>query len=84
MKASFFQVGRIPCGKSLTACGIIPQCLEDRVHFLGNTSRLGACMALVSHHARKAMEELSQKIDYIELSTRPGYDRLFAASMRFS
>lgn len=77
------QFGAYLPARSLTACGIIPQCLEDRVRFLGNTSRSGACMALVSQHARKAMERLSQQIDYVELSTRPGYDRLFAASMRF-
>ncbi|MBD8894914.1 DUF4445 domain-containing protein [Desulfovibrio desulfuricans] len=59
--------------RSLTACGISPQCLEDHVGFLGNTLRSCVCMAFVSQHARKAMKGIFRKIDYVELSTRPGY-----------
>ncbi|WP_411797188.1 hypothetical protein [Desulfovibrio desulfuricans] len=41
--------------------------------FLGNTLRSCVCMAFVSQHARKAMNGIFRKIDYVELSTRPGY-----------
>lgn len=77
------QFGAYLPARSLTACGIIPQCLEERVRFLGNTSRTGACMALLSRSVQQQMSQLAKHIDYIELSTQQSYDRLFAVSMRF-
>ena len=54
------QFGAYLPARSLTACGIIPQCLEDRVRFLGRhfasrSFRHGA----IKCDARKAMDRLS-------------------------
>lgn len=68
---------------SLTGCGIIPFELSDRIEYVGNTSKAGAYAALMSREARREMEKLAREIDYFELGTLEGYDRLFADSMKF-
>ena len=68
---------------SLTGCGIIPRALGDKVAYLGNTSKSGASLALLSHAARGEMETLAQNVQYLELSTRNGFDRLFVTCLDF-
>ncbi|MDR2934836.1 MAG: ASKHA domain-containing protein [Candidatus Adiutrix sp.] len=68
---------------SLTGCGLLPPELGGRLEYVGNTSRAGARLALTSRSALAAMEELAARIDYFELAAFPGYDRLFAESLRF-
>jgi uncharacterized 2Fe-2S/4Fe-4S cluster protein (DUF4445 family) len=68
---------------SLTGCGILPMELSGRLEYVGNTSKAGAHLALTSRSARKAMAELAERIDFFELAACPGYDRLFADSLKF-
>jgi uncharacterized 2Fe-2S/4Fe-4S cluster protein (DUF4445 family) len=68
---------------SLTGCGLLPPELGGRLEYVGNTSQAGARLALISRAARKAMEELAGRIEFFELAAFPGYDRLFADSLRF-
>lgn len=77
------QFGAYLPAHSLTACGIVPVILKDRLSFVGNTSKTGAYMALMSQHVRNEISLLSKSISYVELNAIPGYDRLFAACMRF-
>jgi uncharacterized 2Fe-2S/4Fe-4S cluster protein (DUF4445 family) len=77
------QFGSYLSPASLTGCGLMPPEMGDRLEYVGNTSKVGAYLALTSSSARKAMEELAERIDFFELATFPGYDRLFADSLRF-
>lgn len=69
--------------KSLTGCGVIPAELGVKIEYAGNTSKVGAYMALMSQQVRAEMEFLANEIDYFELGSVENYDRLFAAAMRF-
>jgi len=69
--------------ESLTGCGIIPVELGDKIEYAGNTSKVGAYMALMSQVVRAEMETLAGEIDYFELGGVENYDRLFAAAMKF-
>ena len=68
---------------SLTGCGLIPQALGGKVAYLGNTSKSGASLALLSKPARGDMETLAKSVHYLELSTLDGFDRLFVACLDF-
>jgi uncharacterized 2Fe-2S/4Fe-4S cluster protein (DUF4445 family) len=68
----------------LLGCGLLPETLTpDRVEYVGNTSKAGACMALLSKKAPMDMEKLAREIEYMELAELDGYDRLLAKCMRF-
>ena len=77
------QFGSYLSPASLTGCGILPPEVIGRLEYVGNTSKVGAYLALTSLSARKCMEELAENIDFFELAIFPGFDRLFADSLRF-
>lgn len=69
---------------SLLDCGIIPRCPPEKVTYLGNTAKSGACLALLSRPCRREMETLAARIRYLELSTLQDFDRLFVSCVKFS
>ncbi|MBI5082963.1 MAG: DUF4445 domain-containing protein [Chloroflexi bacterium] len=48
--------------------GLLPDMQWERFNFLGNTSVLGAYMALLSREARSKIKAIAEKMTYIELS----------------
>jgi uncharacterized 2Fe-2S/4Fe-4S cluster protein (DUF4445 family) len=69
--------------ESLARLGIFPrECLE-RVVLIGNSSKSGAMMTLLSRSKRSEAEHLAGQVNYVELSCYPGYERLFADSLSF-
>lgn len=68
---------------SLTGTGILPREVEDKIVYVGNSSKTGAYMALMSNKVKKEMEELAQHMDYMELAETEGYERLFADCLLF-
>jgi uncharacterized 2Fe-2S/4Fe-4S cluster protein (DUF4445 family) len=77
------QFGKHLSIDSLTGVGIIPNELRDKVKYIGNSSKTGALMCLLSGEVRKEMEKVAKKIHYFELSTKEGYDRLFTKCLNF-
>lgn len=69
--------------ESLAGCGIIPEQLCQRVSYLGNTSKSGAYLALLSVAARRIMDVLAETVDYLELSRLEDFDRRFIACLDF-
>lgn len=60
--------------------GLLPDMPWDRFHFLGNTSVLGAYMALLSREARSQIKAIAEKMTYIELSAdNTFYDAFISA-----
>lgn len=53
--------------------GLIPDLPRDRYQYLGNSSLMGACKALVSRQSRELQLELCQRMTYLELNTNPAY-----------
>lgn len=77
------QFGAYLPAESLTGTGIIPPELHHRITYVGNSSKTGAYMALMSAHEKRSMERLADRIEYLELSELPGYERLFSKCLQF-
>lgn len=68
---------------SLIRLGFFPESWRDRITFVGNTSKAGAVMALLSSSIHSRMEETAQRVGYIELESSPGFEKLFIEEMIF-
>lgn len=77
------QFGAYVSADSLVGSGILPKEVEDKIIYVGNSSKTGAYMALMSKSAKKDMEELAHKMDYMELGASEGYERLFSQCLKF-
>ena len=69
---------------SLTGTGILPRSVENKLVYVGNSSKTGAAAALLSLASRREMENIAKQMSYMELGNTPGYERLFAESMIFA
>jgi uncharacterized 2Fe-2S/4Fe-4S cluster protein (DUF4445 family) len=61
--------------------GLLPDLPWDRFQFLGNTSVLGAYMALLSNQARDQIRDIAGKMTYIELSADNAFFEAFTAAL---
>jgi uncharacterized 2Fe-2S/4Fe-4S cluster protein (DUF4445 family) len=61
--------------------GLLPDLPWDRFQFLGNTSVLGTYMALLSNQARAQVDEIAEKMTYIELSADNAFFEAFTAAL---
>ena len=68
---------------SLTGTGILPEEVKDKLVYVGNSSKTGAYMALMSKKAKCDMEELASHMDYMELGATDNYERLFSDCLIF-
>lgn len=69
--------------ENITGAGLLPKEVESKLVYVGNSSKSGAVMALLSKTARKEMETLAEYMDYLELGTTKNYQQLFAKCMAF-
>lgn len=77
------QFGAHLPAESFTGTGILPEALKDRLMYVGNSSKTGACMTLLSEQVKHEMEELAVRMEYMELAETENYERIFAESMIF-
>ncbi len=77
------QFGKHLSIESLVGVGIIPKELKEKVRYIGNSSKTGAVMTLLSKDIRNSMENIAKDINYFELSTKEGYERLFTDCLKF-
>lgn len=68
---------------SLVGTGILPMEVKEKIVYVGNSSKTGAYMALMSKEAKKDMELLSKNMEYMELGASEGYERLFSSCLKF-
>lgn len=68
---------------SLIGTGILPKEVKDKLVYVGNSSKTGAYMALMSKKAKQEMEELASYMDYMELGATENYERLFSDCLIF-
>jgi len=61
--------------------GLLPDLPWDRFHFLGNTSVLGAFMALLSREARTEVRAMAERMTYVELSADNSFFDAFTAAL---
>ncbi len=69
--------------KSLIGTGILPNEVKGKIEYIGNTSKSGAYMALMSKEAKFKMESISKEIKYVELAVVDEYEKIFRNSMEF-
>lgn len=77
------QFGAHLSAQSLVGTGILPREVEDKLTYVGNSSKTGAYMALLSRTAREEMEKLAQRMEYMELAETKDYEALLAGCMIF-
>ena len=53
--------------------GLLPDLDRFKFHYVGNSSLLGALLVLISERNREKIENLADKMTYIELNTEPRY-----------
>ena len=70
--------------ESLVGTGILPKDVKDKIRYIGNSSKTGAYLYLMSLDCRKEMNSLSKNMEYMELSVSEGYEKLFVKSSRFN
>ena len=68
---------------SLIGTGILPDAVKDKLVYVGNSSKTGAYMALMSKKAKQEMEKLAEEMEYMELAETENYERIFTDSMIF-
>ncbi|HET7375081.1 MAG TPA: ASKHA domain-containing protein [Anaerolineae bacterium] len=66
---------------SAIVIGMFPKLPLPRFKQIGNAAGMGAKQMLVSRVQRHAAAELAQRVEYIELTTYPGFTDRFAAAM---
>ncbi|MBI5440533.1 MAG: DUF4445 domain-containing protein [Deltaproteobacteria bacterium] len=70
--------------ESAVRVGLLPDLPRERFQQVGNAAGTGARMALVSLAERRTAERLAERIDYLELTTRPDFSGVFARALRFT
>lgn len=68
---------------SLVGTGILPEEVKEKLVYVGNSSKTGAYMTLMSKAVKKEIEELAGKMEYMELAETENYERIFTESMIF-
>ena len=67
----------------LIGTGILPEAVKDKLVYVGNSSKTGAYMALLSQRVKREAEELAEQMEYMELAETENYERIFTESMIF-
>lgn len=68
---------------SLVGTGILPEEVKDKLVYIGNSSKTGAYMALMSVKVKKEIEVLAGEMEYMELGASEGYEKLFSQCLIF-
>ncbi|MEE9117546.1 MAG: ASKHA domain-containing protein, partial [Calditrichia bacterium] len=70
--------------KDVLDLSLIPKILPEKIKFIGNAALTGAEAILKSKEARKRAEQISQKIEYVEIADHPEFQENFANAIHFS
>jgi uncharacterized 2Fe-2S/4Fe-4S cluster protein (DUF4445 family)/NADPH-dependent glutamate synthase beta subunit-like oxidoreductase len=66
---------------SAALLGLFPDCELNSIYSVGNAAGDGARMALLNVDKRKEADWIAQRVNYLELTLEPGFDRAFAEAM---
>jgi len=77
------QFGRHLRVDSLVDIGLIPSELREKVTYVGNSSKTGALMCLLSTEKRVDVEKLAQRIQHFELPMLKDYEKIFSGCLMF-
>lgn len=69
--------------ESLAGLGVIPEECLSKVKLIGNSSKAGAVLCLLSRQKRQEASWVSKRVSCIDLSCYSGYEQLFTESLSF-
>lgn len=69
--------------QSARVIGLVPPVPTERITAAGNAAGEGAKMALLSFREREMAFDLLRRVEYVELSGRPGFNEAFIGSVGF-
>lgn len=69
--------------ESAVAAGLIPDVPLEKIRSVGNAAGEGAKLALVSVDMRSEADEIARLVEYIELTTHPGFQDRFSEELMF-
>lgn len=69
--------------ESAVAAGLIPAVPMEKIRSVGNAAGEGAKLALVSMDMRSEADEIARSVEYIELTTHPGFQDRFSEELMF-
>ena len=75
--------GNYLCKESAVAAGLIPDVPLSKIRSAGNAAGEGAKLALVSLDMREEADRIARSVEYIELTTDPGFQDRFAEALMF-
>ncbi len=66
---------------SAALLGLFPDCDPDNIYSVGNAAGDGARIALLNTDKRKEADEIARRVEYLELTLEPNFNRVFAQAM---
>jgi uncharacterized 2Fe-2S/4Fe-4S cluster protein (DUF4445 family) len=69
--------------RSAIGIGMFPDLPHAHFRQVGNAAGMGAKQMLISSERRQAAEEITQKVEYLELTTHPDFTDEFLKAMNF-
>lgn len=63
--------------------GMIPDLPDDRIHFIGNTSLIGAKLALLDRAGMRRAAKIAEMVECVDVSLDPEFQMEFGMSMIF-
>lgn len=69
---------------SAISIGMLPPLPVQRFSQVGNAAGVGAKLALISKTQRQMGVDIARRVSHVELTSYPGYSRVFANALRFS
>lgn len=69
--------------QSARVIGLVPPVPVEKIVAAGNAAGEGAKMALLSFREREMAFDLSRRVEYVELSGRPGFNEAFLTAVGF-
>jgi uncharacterized 2Fe-2S/4Fe-4S cluster protein (DUF4445 family) len=66
---------------SAALLGLFPDCDINEIHSVGNAAGEGARLALLNVDKRREAEEIARRVQYLELTLEPGFNRAFVEAM---
>lgn len=75
--------GNYMCKESAVAAGLIPGVPVEKIRSAGNAAGEGAKLALISMDMRSEADEIGRSVEYIELTTHPGFQDRFSEELMF-
>ncbi|MFO8011485.1 MAG: ASKHA domain-containing protein [Dehalococcoidia bacterium] len=63
--------------------GMFPDCAVERIQPIGNAAGDGARIALLNREKRDEADRVARQVEYIELTSEPGFEELFILATHF-